>query len=127
MSDKSSFLGKIIQNTTKSAKLGVIFDMIERLHILSDDLINPTKFKRQIPPIQRTGSLKPTCKWGNWSEWTPCSVSCGSGEEARWRQQRGQIIPEIVEEEGQFQIELRHCHLDDCNPWGDIMKSIGFH
>ncbi|KAK9739454.1 Thrombospondin type 1 domain [Popillia japonica] len=34
---------------------------------------------------ERTRKENKKQRWGKWTNWSPCSVSCGKGREIRWR------------------------------------------
>lgn len=48
--------------------------------------------------------------WSKWSEWTPCSTTCGLGKQLRFRECEGDICEANVE------IGARPCNLTNCHP-----------
>lgn len=47
-------------------------------------------------------------KWGDWTEWSACSVTCGKGREIRWRHCQGNC--DGIETE----MEEKTCQLPAC-------------
>ncbi|MFH4974573.1 hypothetical protein AB6A40_001282 [Gnathostoma spinigerum] len=76
-------------------------------------------FERVRPPLD---GIKPLVtgdqeeryvpEWGPWTEWTPCSATCGSGTQTRLRSRPGQ--PDDFEER---RCELRPCVTDTWSQW----------
>lgn len=48
--------------------------------------------------------------WSKWSEFTPCSTTCGLGKQIRFRQCQGEMCEAAVE------IGARQCNLTACHP-----------
>ncbi|KAJ1607273.1 thrombospondin related adhesive protein [Cryptosporidium canis] len=53
------------------------------------------------------------CELGQWSEWSPCTVTCGAGTTVRNREVKGEGCTELT-------TESKDCNLFDC---GDISQS----
>uniref|UniRef100_A0A3Q1FCU8 SCO-spondin n=1 Tax=Acanthochromis polyacanthus TaxID=80966 RepID=A0A3Q1FCU8_9TELE len=58
-------------------------------------------------------SCQPACVWSSWSNWSPCSVSCGEGQRTRYRS----LIPETEGLDCHFE-EVQHkpCKPGPCPP-----------
>ncbi|KAI4471933.1 thrombospondin type 1 domain [Holotrichia oblita] len=64
--------------------------------------------KRKVKDRTRKENKKQ--RWGKWTNWSPCSVSCGKGREIRWRHCLENC--EIAETE----MEEKTCQLPACGP-----------
>lgn len=70
-------------------------------------------------PVQRRGPYRatdPQCSVADWSEWSPCSVSCGHGHNIRTRVFTLSFVPNRICE-GVRLTEKKDCRLQDC--WTD--------
>ena len=61
------------------------------------------------------------CVWGNWTDWTDCSVTCGGGKQNRTR-----VITTTAENGGNNCTGSAH-ETQDCNPnaCGRKRRSLG--
>lgn len=57
--------------------------------------------------------------WDAWSNWSTCSVSCGSGRQVRWRH----CLTESCTK-GMKKAQIKSCRLKDCNP-NTILNWLG--
>ena len=73
------------------------------------------------------------CEWGSFSEWSPCSKSCGGGEKSRTRQVATPASNGGLSCEGE-PIETEGCNTEGCpvnckwgayEPWSSCSKTCG--
>ena len=48
--------------------------------------------------------------WDYWTEWSPCSVTCGKGRKIRWRRCIARVC-----NTGELEMEEKTCQLPACN------------
>ncbi|XP_035676270.1 signal peptide, CUB and EGF-like domain-containing protein 1 [Branchiostoma floridae] len=67
--------------------------------------------------------------WSQWTDWTPCSVTCGNGTHERWRQCNSPPPKEDGKDCVGISTEMETCRLQDCPsclelkpPFGIIME-----
>ena len=60
--------------------------------------------------------------WGFWSEWTPCSATCGQGQINRMRMCRGGEIecPGFPEQA----VETKICEIQKCTSGSELVKNV---
>ncbi|XP_068091514.1 SCO-spondin-like isoform X2 [Hyperolius riggenbachi] len=64
------------------------------------------------------------CQWSPWSDWSPCSVTCGSGTQTSQRHQIQQRLYD-GEECTESPTRQRECHLPDCScPRGERWRRL---
>lgn len=59
---------------------------------------------------KRTKNTLRRPRWGEWTPWSACSVSCGKGREIRWRH----CIEEC--DVAETEMEEKTCQLPACGP-----------
>lgn len=69
----------------------------------------------EVMPCQVTGWAAIDCKWGDWEEWSGCTVTCGGGN-----RQRSRVIAQAAENGGKScpaldKIEVAPCSTDQCD------------
>ena len=60
--------------------------------------------------------------WGFWSEWTPCSATCGQGQINRMRMCRGGEIecPGFPDQA----VETKICEIQKCTSGSELVKNV---
>lgn len=58
---------------------------------------------------EKGGSNK-KAKWGEWTDWSACSVTCGKGREIRWRHCKEDC------DDVETEMEEKTCQLPACGP-----------
>ncbi|XP_078597011.1 uncharacterized protein LOC144873487 [Branchiostoma floridae x Branchiostoma japonicum] len=63
--------------------------------------------------------------WSQWTDWAPCSVTCGNGTHERWRQCNSPPPKEDGKECVGLSTEMESCHLQDCPSCLELKPPFG--
>lgn len=94
--------------TTHPAPLSINEPDIRKIHIRKESTISGLL---GFPKFNENRDLmEDKTIWSKWSDWTPCSTTCGLGKQLRFRECEGEICEANVE------IGARPCNLTACHP-----------
>lgn len=82
----------------------------DMVHVSEPYFYTPMSFLELRKRKATTHSIVKRQRWGQWTDWSPCSVSCGKGRKIRWRH--------CLEtcDDAETEMEEKACQLPACGP-----------